>query len=62
MKNYHFKVRPVPGGWIWEVYDGISPTWIENSGAPYRSPEEAAIDGAKARNRHQQRDALRKAK
>jgi hypothetical protein len=45
-----------------EIYDGVSPIWVENSGALYKSPEEAAIDGARARDRHPQRDALNRAK
>jgi len=56
MKNYEVKVRQTTGGWIWELHDGVSPTWIENSGMPFKTREEAELDGAKARQRHEQRD------
>jgi hypothetical protein len=58
MKHYEVKLRQTTGGWIWQLYDGVSPTWIENSGMPFKTPEEAALDGAKAQARHELRDAL----
>jgi Glycosyltransferase Family 4 len=58
MKHYEVKVRQTTGGWIWELHDGISPTWIENSGIPFATAEEAARDGARAQALRQQRDAV----
>jgi hypothetical protein len=56
MEHFEVKLSQINGWWIWELYDGINRTWIENSGAPFKTPEEAARDGARARAQREQRD------
>jgi hypothetical protein len=62
MKHYKIELRQTTGGWIWELYDGVSPTWVESAGRPFKTPQVAARDGAKARARHEQLDRAEYAK
>jgi hypothetical protein len=57
MEHYEVKLSQINGRWIWELYDVINRTWIENSGAPFKTLEEAARDGARARAQREQHDA-----
>lgn len=49
------EVKQTQHGWIWELYNGTNPVWMERTASFFATPEEAMRDGARAQARIERR-------